>query len=142
MPTNKVIAKTVEQVVHECGRYPLEAFEFVRRGLSHTVEQVHGKRNPHAPDDQSYHVSGQQLCWGLRSYALSRYGHMAYAVLSHWNISRTNDFGKIVFAMIESKLMAKTDDDNIRDFHNVYDFATAFNPPTRPSANVQAVFRI
>ncbi|MCL2646743.1 MAG: hypothetical protein FWD61_07025 [Phycisphaerales bacterium] len=142
MPIDKTTVKPLEQVVHECGRYPLEAFEFVRRGLSHTVEQVHGKRKSHDPDDQSYHVSGQQLCWGLRSYALARYGQMAYAVLLHWNISRTNDFGKIVFAMIESKLMAKTDDDNIHDFHNVYDFATAFNPPTRPHASTQAIFHI
>jgi len=142
MPTNKAIAKPLEQVVHECGRYPIEAFEFIRQGLTHTVEQIHGKRKTHDPHDQSYHVSGQQLCWGLRSYALSRYGHMAYAVLLHWNISRTDDFGKIVFALIDSKLMAKTDDDDIRDFHNVYDFATAFSPPPRPSAKIQTVFRI
>jgi len=142
MPTQKTTVKHLEQVVHECGRYPLEAFEFVRRGLTYTVEHIHGKRKSHDPDDQSYHVSGQQLCWGLRNYALARYGHLAYAVLAHWNILRTDDFGRIVFAMIDSKLMAKTDDDNIRDFNNVYDLATAFNPPTRPRNAPRAVFRI
>jgi len=142
MPTQKTTTKHLEQVVHECGRYPIEAFEFVRRGLTYTVEQVHGKRKSHDPDDQSYHVSGQQLCWGLRNYAFARYGHLAYAVLAHWNILRTSDFGRIVFAMIDSKLMAKTDDDNIRDFNDVYDLATAFNPPTRPHNTPQTIFRI
>ena len=34
--------KSLEQVVQEYGHFPLEAFEFVRHGLTHTVEQIHG----------------------------------------------------------------------------------------------------
>jgi uncharacterized repeat protein (TIGR04138 family) len=145
MPINETTRKTLEQVVHECGRYPIEAFEFVRHGLTYTVEQIHGDRKATKADrdeEKSFHVSGQQLSWGLRNYAVHRYGILAATVLSHWNITRTNDFGKIVFAMVESKLMAKTDDDDIRDFYNVFDFKTAFNPPARPAPAPKIVFAL
>src|ERR1051325_1331565 len=142
MPTNKLTPKTLEQIAQETGRYPLEAFEFVRSGLNHTVTHLHGPRKSDAPDNKSYHVSGQQLCWGLRDYAIQRYGIMAGGILHHWGIVRTNDFGRIVFIMIDSRLMAKTDDDDVRDFDNVYDFAKAFSPPTRPASQPKPIFSL
>jgi len=140
MPMNETSRKTLEQVVEEYGRYPLEAFEFVRHGLNQTVHQIHGAAK--AKQETACHVSGQQLSWGLRNYAVHRYGIMAKTVLYHWGIRRTNDFGKIVFAMVESKLMQKTDDDDIRDFDNVYDFDTAFDPPPRPETPPTQMFRV
>jgi uncharacterized repeat protein (TIGR04138 family) len=145
MPINEATRKTLEQVVHECGRYPIEAFEFVRNGLTFTVQQIHGERRGKTQrdvDEKSFHVTGQQLSWGLRNYAVHRYGLLAQTVLQHWSITRTNDFGKIVFAMVESKLMAKTDEDDIRDFYNVFDFKTAFTPPERPQAATRTVFEL
>jgi uncharacterized repeat protein (TIGR04138 family) len=117
--------KPIDQVIAEQGLYPREAFDFVRRGLSFTVERVHAAQtNPGA----SRHVSGQQLCHGLRDFALARWGLMARTVLRHWNLTSTEDFGKIVFTLIESAEMSKTDADTIADFKHVYDFATAFGP--------------
>jgi uncharacterized repeat protein (TIGR04138 family) len=142
MPANEITRKTLEQVVHESGRYPIEAFEFVRQGLNHTVAQLHGERKTSDTDTRSYHVSGQQLCQGLRDYAVARYGVMAAAILHHWGITRTDDFGRIVFTMIDTKLMAKTDDDDIRDFHHVYDFATAFSAPARPIRTPRIIFEL
>ncbi len=106
------------------GPYPQQAFEFVREGLSHTVGLVHGEGA--APDDENRHVSGQQLCFGLKDYAVRRYGLLARTVLAHWSINRTDDFGRIIFAMIDAGLMRKTDDDSFADFQGVYDFDEAF----------------
>ncbi len=140
MPMNEITRKTLEQVVEECGRYPLEAFEFVRMGLNHTVQKLHGDtRNK---TEQECHVSGQQLSWGLRDFAVEKYGLMARVVLGHWGIVRTNDFGRIVFAMIDNKLMQKTDEDDLRDFHQVYDFGVAFDAPKRPVAVSRVVFEM
>ncbi len=160
------------------GPYPLEAFVFVRDGLSHTVDRVHREREaadagveptggPNAQDDagaapgaaaglgdaglggglvggeqgplsgeggaligrmqsDSRHVTGQQLCLGLRDFAINRYGMMAPAVLRAWNLRSTDDFGRIVFAMIEHGLMSKTAEDSLEDFRSVYDFDEAF----------------
>lgn len=137
---NQTQRKTLEQVVEECGRYPLEAFEFVRHGLNHAVEQIHGDTD--GKPEAICHISGKQLSEGLRNYAIMRYGMLARTVLEHWGIRRTSDFGRIVFAMVDAKLMHKTDQDDIRDFEHVYDFDTAFAPPERPALRPQVVFTL
>ena len=124
-PLPKSDRKPIDQVIAEQGLYPREAFDFVRRGLSFTVDRVHAAQTD---PEASRHVSGQQLCHGLREFALARWGLMARAVLRHWNLLSTEDFGKIVFTLIENGEMSKTDADTIKDFQHVYDFATAFGP--------------
>lgn len=118
--------------VADSTKYPLEAFLFLHRGLDFTARRIHGD----LPDDEGEqqmncperHVTGQQLCQGLRDYAAREYGLMARSVLKHWNIHRSEDFGHIVFAMVDAGLMRKTDEDSIADFTDVYDFASAFAP--------------
>lgn len=111
----------------KAGPFPQEAFQFVRDGLQHTVKFVHGEGEP-APEParQERHVSGQQLCLGLRDFALQQYGMLAKTVLSRWGIRKTEDFGRIVFAMIDGGLMRRSEQDTIEDFRGVYDFEEAF----------------
>ncbi len=110
------------------GPYPIEAYAFVREGLNYTVQHVH--EEPEALTEADRHISGQQLCIGLRESAIERWGLMAPAVLEHWNIHRTNDFGRIVFAMINAGLMTKTSRDSMGDFDTVYDFDEVFSRQT------------
>lgn len=114
------------KVLSAAGPYPLEAFNFVREGLSFTVERMH--QNVESVPEDARHISGQQLCLGLRDYAIEQYGLLAPMVLAHWHINRTDDFGRIVFAMIDFGLMSKTSQDTIDDFRGVYDFGEAFSP--------------
>jgi uncharacterized repeat protein (TIGR04138 family) len=109
-------------------KYPPDAFLFVQRGLDYTSRRIHGES---APDAQpaTRHVSGQQLCHGLRDYALAQYGMLARTVLRHWHVNQSEDFGAIVFAMIEAGLMHKTAEDSVEDFAGVYDFEEAFAAP-------------
>lgn len=115
------------QVV-QATKYPLDAFAFLQRGLGFTVERIHGE----APDDDTEdipnrHISGRDLCFGLRDFAIEQYGLMARTVLRHWRINASEDFGHIVFAMVDAGLMHKTDEDCIEDFVDVFDFADAFS---------------
>jgi uncharacterized repeat protein (TIGR04138 family) len=118
--------RTLEQVVAEVALYPMEAFEFVQQGLSFTMQRIHGE-DAAERKGKSRHVSGQDLCQGLREFALAQWGMLARAVLRRWNVTCTLDFGRIVFAMIDARQMQKTDEDTIEDFRNVYDFKTAFD---------------
>ncbi len=113
------------QLLETAGPYPIEAFAFVREGLNYTVEQAH--EDPQVVAEDERHISGQQLCIGLRDFAIEKYGLMAPCVMEHWHVHRTNDFGRIVFAMIEAGLMTKTHDDTMEDFRAVYDFGDAFS---------------
>ncbi len=64
-----------EEMRRGAGPYPREAYEFVLEGLNYTSERVHD----HACglDELDCHITGQQLCIGLRDYAIERYGLMA-----------------------------------------------------------------
>jgi uncharacterized repeat protein (TIGR04138 family) len=111
---------SVQEIAASLSTYPLEAYAFVQQGLQYTVSRVHvGNKQSEA----SRHVSGQQLCEGLREYAQFQWGLLAGAVLARWNIRGTYDFGRIVFALIEGGVLQKTAEDDIEDFRNVYDFA-------------------
>ena len=115
--------KSIEDIISEDGRYPLDAVQFVRDGLNFTVGQVYGKATS---SGQRRHVSGAQLCQGLRALALNRWGLLSRQVLNRWNIDGTRDFGEIVFMMVENGWMQKEPGDSLEDFENVYEFETAF----------------
>lgn len=72
------------------------------------------------------HVTGRELSIGLRDFAQSRYGLLAGAVLRRWGFSRTEDFGVVVYAMIERGEMKASAEDSPEDFRDVYDFDAAF----------------
>lgn len=121
MPQNP--QKSIERIFAEDGRYPPEAEQFVREGLSHTVGRFHpASKDPNIPR----HVSGAQLCEGLRELALKRWGLMARSVLQRWNINTTRDFGEIVFLLVKHGWMQKRPQDRVEDFDDVYDFDEVF----------------
>lgn len=111
-------------------KYPLDAFIFVQRALDFTVRREHGEidETEELLDDEqpSRHVSGRQLCMGIRDFAIQQYGLLAGTVLRRWRITRSEDFGMIVFAMVDAGMMHKTDQDTIEDFTNVFSFREAF----------------
>lgn len=122
----------LKQVFTEAGGYSVEAYAFIRDGLAHTVEMIHGDELAGAsfdPEDESRHVDGSQLCIGLRDFAIDRYGLLARHVLGHWGIHETADFGKIIFALVDAGLMRKTDDDTLEDFRDVFEFEEVFSEP-------------
>lgn len=112
------------KVLEQAGPYPLDAFQFVRDGLNYTARREHDDYIDLPDHDR--HITGQQLCIGLRDFAIESFGLLAPEVLNHWNIHRTDDFGRIVFAMIDVGLFSKTPDDSLDDFRAVYDFDEAF----------------
>lgn len=124
------------KVLDSAGPYPVEAFNFVREGLSYTMNRVH--ENAEARESHDRHVNGQQLCLGLRDFAIEQYGLLAPTVLQHWSVQRTDDFGRIVFAMIDAGIMKSSHEDTLEDFRAIYDFSEAFSREqllTRVSSN-------
>jgi uncharacterized repeat protein (TIGR04138 family) len=127
--------KSLQEVVDAVGIYPEEAYRFVQQGLTFTVQKIHAAQtDPQA----SRHVSGRDLCEGLRELALKQWGLMARTVLSRWNITSTMDFGRIVFAMVEHDLLQKTENDRVEDFRQVFDFNTAFEKDYRIEPTIES----
>lgn len=126
MPPSKPVrpAKTLQDVSHAIGLYPLEAYEFIQQSLAYTVRKIHGagREEPRI----LRHVTGQELCEGIREFALARWGLLASTVLARWHIRRTIDFGRIVFAMVDNGILQATEEDSLDDFKDIYDFSRAF----------------
>ncbi len=64
-------------------------------------------------------MSGKELLEGIREYALNEFGPMTLALLREWGIHACEDFGNIVFNLVEHGVLAKTEEDTREDFKNV-----------------------
>jgi uncharacterized repeat protein (TIGR04138 family) len=125
--------QTLERILRKDARYHREAYLFVREALDHTQRIV--TKNGKEP---LRHVGGQELLSGIRGYALQEFGPMAPTVFDEWGVRACEDFGEIVFNMVESSLLSKTKSDSRGDFKGGYDFEDAFRKPFRPSLPAQA----
>jgi uncharacterized repeat protein (TIGR04138 family) len=116
------------EVVRKDPRYTYEAYEFVFAALHHTQKML-GRQPREQPGEAMpephHHVSGKELLQGVRDLALREFGLMARTVFRMWGIQRTDDFGEIVFNLVESNLMSKTSEDCREDFHAVFDLDKA-----------------
>ena len=108
-------------------RFSIQAYVFVFESLEFTKKRklragVRGRKRPKA----SRHVSGRELCEGVREFALNQFGLLALTVLSQWGIHSTSNLGDIVYNLIASGDLEKTPTDSRVDFNDVYNFQDAF----------------
>ena len=110
-------------------KYHPDAYRFLFTALRWTQEQLGRakKSNADTGSDPEAHVSGQELVEGIRLYAIEQFGLMAKTVFQSWNVTRTDDFGHMVFEMIDRGEMSRTDSDHLEDFCGQYDFNEAFD---------------
>jgi uncharacterized repeat protein (TIGR04138 family) len=112
-------------------RYTIQAYAFVFEALEHTKQL---RRAARAKDrarrsratKPSGHVTGRELCLGLRDLALKQYGLLTMTVLAQWGIRATSDVGEIVYNLIASGDFEKTPGDARSDFDAVFEFDDAF----------------
>lgn len=140
--------EALDQIVQTDPRYHRDAYLFIREALDFTQKMVTKGAKPEkgeksekadlratadAPEGKVRHVSGQELLAGIRGYALEQFGPMTLTLLNEWGITRCEDFGELVFNMVENHLLAKTKKDSRDDFKGGYDFEEAFRKPFLPS---------
>lgn len=137
---NATFEELLERIGRRDARYARDAYLFTREALDFTQERLAqgpeaAARSPDARENQPVrHVTGRELLEGIRDYALQQFGPMVPTVFEAWGIGRCEDFGEIVFNMVEAGLLAKTEQDSRDDFKAVYDFDTAFRAPFLPEA--------
>lgn len=117
----------VYKICEKDPRYQGEAYVFLIEALDATMKAIF-KENP----EHERHVSGRELLEGIRRHALTEFGPLAYTVLKEWGVTRTEDFGEIVFHLVECGRLGKTETDSKEDFKNVYSFEEAFLKPFEP----------
>lgn len=133
------IQEVLDLIVKQDPRYGRDAYLFLREALDYTLKMLkrEGEENSGRGDKSAElkrppsHVSGQELLEGIRNFALQEYGPLAKTVLEHWGVTRCEDFGEIVFNMVDHGILGKTDQDSKADFASLYSFEDAFLKPYR-----------
>ena len=113
--------KAIQKIVEEDPRFHKDVYFFMQDAVAYTLELLN-KQNKH----QHKHITGQQLCEGIRKYFLDKFGPMAIDVLKEWRITQTRDFGIIVFNMAKYNVLSTRKEDSMDDFENIYDFHQEF----------------
>lgn len=129
--------KAVQEICARDRRYKPDSYLFVLDALEFTTKVL----QKNARTGRERHVGGRELLEGMRHYALQEFGPMALRVLTTWGIHRTEDFGEIVFSLVESGKLRKTDEDSRKDFADGYDFTETFVVPFLPSSRPEAAQR-
>jgi len=124
MNTEDQYEQKLDRLLIETGTYAREAYYFVRNAVSFTVAEIEQQEQT-----GPRHVTGQELLEGIRSLALQQFGPLALHVLHQWGIAKTEDFGQIVFNMVNHELLGSTENDSIHDFDDGYCFEDAFLAP-------------
>ena len=125
--------EALDQILAKDARFHRDAYLFMREALDFTQKLV-GREN----QGKVRHVTGQELLDGLRQYALQQFGPMTTTVFDEWGIRNCQNFGEIVFNMVEIGLLARTEKDSRDDFQNGYDFGDAFRKPFWPESKLKA----
>lgn len=123
MSMQEQLKKGIRRILAENDRYAFDAYLFVQEAVSFTM------RKQDAEEGAPRHISGHQLLEGARDVALDLYGPLAGDVWRHWGITKTEDIGHIVFAMVEHRLLGASESDSLSDFDDVFDFDQAFLAP-------------
>ena len=106
----------VQRIRKRDGRYHERAYLFVLAALEYCQRRRKARG----------HIPGDELARACRDFAIDQFGLTARTVLSHWGIQATDDFGEIVFVLIDVGLLIQPPSDRMQDFESVYDFAQAF----------------
>lgn len=115
----------IQRLVDRDGRYRREAFIFTLKALTYTQEKL-------SRLGQTGHITGRELCIGIRELAEAEFGFLAKTVFEQWGVRSTADFGEIVFLLIEEDQLSKQETDTKDDFLNVYAFDDVFEKVLLP----------
>ena len=109
-------------------RYRRESYALVSDALNYAQYGLglgHPAQNQHKDDSGAAvvttHVTGQDLCFAVKDYALHQFGYMAPVVLKYLGIHQTSDIGAIVYNLSEIGIFTVADEDRREDFDDVFD---------------------
>lgn len=127
MGNDNAFLECITEMCRKDPRYAGEAYFFLRDALDAATKAVRK-----ANKGKGRHITGKELIDHIRTFALREFGPMAFTVFRTWGITRTEDFGEIVFNLVEAGVLGKTEEDSKADFAGGYDFTDAFVKPFLP----------
>jgi len=124
--------EVIEVITKNDSRYDRGAYLFMRKALDFTFKSIQEKKTPRS----SNHVSGQELLEGIREFSLDQFGPMTLTLFHSWGIRQGEDFGEIVFNLVDYGVFGSTEEDSRDDFAGILDFYEAFEKPFLPQSKI------
>ena len=109
--------EVLDRIRNRAEPFDERAYLFVLAAVQYLQERLSVRR----------HVTGTELAWACRDFALEQFGLLAPDVLAYWGVRRSSDFGRLVFALVDIGLLITQPGDREEDFNDVYQFAEAFD---------------
>jgi uncharacterized repeat protein (TIGR04138 family) len=103
-------------------RFGRNAYFFVLDALDYTMLQL--GRDELTGEER--HVGARELLAGIQEYAVDQFGAMASLVFEQWGARTSEDFGEVVFNLIDAGLLSRRPQDTRLDFIGAADFMRAF----------------
>jgi len=110
---NNDLADRIKRLLQRETRYKADAYEFVNAAVNYaaTLENSNEKK----------HIAALELLGGIREFAFRQYGPFAMEVLKSWGVNTASDIGKIVFMLIDEKVLFASEKDSPEDFNVDFD---------------------
>ena len=121
----------IEALARGDRRYSSEAYHFVFEALDYSIQHPVATYRP-----ASRHVTVTELLEGIRRLALDQLGPLARCVFESWGVYETEDFGEIVFNLIENGLLNRSESDRKEDFAAGFSFREVFEEQYRPTVRL------
>ncbi len=118
MASQSAIDAKLRDLVAERPQYGRAAYEFIFEALDFAMMRL-GKHRRRGADR---HLAVDELLEGVRTFAMSQYGPLARTVLESMGIYSTEDFGEVVFNLVEKGLLNKQDTDSREQFIGGFSF--------------------
>ena len=93
-----------------------EAYKFVSEAVSHAI---HKHRTPGCVR----HVGASEIMEASAELAYNTYGLIGDEVLRGWGLKSPVDFGRVVFNLIEHRVLSRSENDNPEDFELEFDMS-------------------
>ncbi len=124
--------ETAARICEKDFRYDMEAYYFIRDALGYATKK-------YSRTAANRHVTGVELSEAIREFAIQEYGPISHLVLTEWGLTKTDDFGEIVYSLINEGVFGKTEEDRKDDFKDVFEFKNAFLDPFEPKIEITPV---
>ncbi len=121
----------IDELVRSDRRFAAEAYHFVFDALDFVAAHPGRSRR------SSRHITVTELLEGFRQLGLEQFGPLARCVFESWRVHSTEDFGEIVFRLIEHDLLNQGEHDRKEDFKDAFDFHEAFEEGYRPQLRLE-----
>ena len=112
----------VQSIRQRDRRFSRHAYYFVLDALDYTMARM-GKDMLTGEDR---HVGGRELLHFIQDFAADQFGPMAKLVFERWGLHNSDDFGEVVFNLIDAELLSRRPTDSRLDFVDGFDFVHTF----------------